>query len=202
MITAPFWQWGLSALFAATAVWAFAAALRNSSLVHRTSHVLHGVMSLGMVAMCWPWWTTLPAVPQLIFFSSAGAWFVALACEVVPSGGSARSKMRHDLEHAVMMFAMVWMIAAMESPGGAAQPGTHEHGHTMDGLPASVGVAVLVALAVQVVLGVVDLVEARPGSVGAPSNETTAGSQMNLVGSANLAMAAGMAIMCWVMVLG
>jgi hypothetical protein len=84
---------------------------------------LHALMALAMVAMVWPWGTSLAAAPQIVFFSLAAAWF-AVAALLRPGAGSRSRALRGAVPYVLTMAAMAWMLGAMDAAmaghGGAA----------------------------------------------------------------------------------
>ncbi|MFB7498874.1 DUF5134 domain-containing protein [Streptomyces sp. NPDC056161] len=72
-----------------------------------------------MAAMAWPWGMNLSAAPQVVLFSAGALWFLAAA----PFRAGDRARHRAALAacpHALMMGAMAWMVAAMDSSGAMA----------------------------------------------------------------------------------
>ncbi|WP_243790061.1 DUF5134 domain-containing protein [Saccharopolyspora gloriosae] len=133
MVESLLLSWILTVLFTATAAWcAFSAtrpALRPSD---RLSSVSHLVMSLLMIAMTWPWGMSVPATPQVVLFSVATVWFVALTALRVPCAHGYGSPRLAHLHHAVMSAAMVWMVAMMPLLMlGASDSGGGHHHHSM-----------------------------------------------------------------------
>lgn len=103
-------RWAVTVLF----VLAIAEGL-YSLVVHRmpwygkVGHLLHVLMSAAMIAMAWPATATWPAVPGIVVFAVAAAWFVGLV--VVPNPWATRAAHAY---HAVMMGAMAWMYVVMD----------------------------------------------------------------------------------------
>lgn len=142
----PAVQWATTALFGLLSVhslWRLATARHVFSAV---GHLLHLGMNLVMVAMVWPWWIRLPALPQLVFFALAAGFFAAVAgwraVDALPRGSASgasctghHESARAQAVHAVMMLAMVWAVAlmspALASPAAALGPMEHQ-GHHVD----------------------------------------------------------------------
>ncbi|MFL4909125.1 DUF5134 domain-containing protein [Streptomyces sp. MMS24-I2-30] len=87
--------------------------------------------------MAWPWGMNLSTAPQVVLFSAGALWFLAAA----PFRSGDRARHRAALAacpHALMMGAMAWMAAAMDSSGamaghsgsGGGMPGTDMSGGT------------------------------------------------------------------------
>lgn len=199
MVDDPALQWILTVLFAATAVVSALAALRRPRGLATVGHVLHLLMSLVMIAMCWPWWFALPHTPQLVVFVLATAWYlglvVALLLPVSHAAVHARGEAHgvwHQVMHAVMMGAMVWMLVAMGG-GAMAGGGDGHHHHSLSTALALSGIAFVAGLVVSVVVMSVDLALDRGRRRGDHHRvETTSAA----------AMCAGMAAMCWPMIVG
>jgi hypothetical protein len=141
-------QWATTALFGALAAHSLWRLSTTRQPFDAASHLLHLGMSAVMVAMVWPWWARLPALPQVAFFALGAAVFAGAAgwyglgalgpgapargapgrgpTTAVPSAGHHRSA-RCQVVHAVMMLAMVWALAVMTGPGGHGAGG-HEIG--------------------------------------------------------------------------
>lgn len=115
----------------------------------------HGLMSLGMAAMFWPWDNPVPAQYWQVLFSIVAAWFTvrllrrgARTATILPSGPGRGA----DLHHVLGSLAMVYMLAG-------APAGHHmTHGMEMPGpgiaLPALAWVFVAYFLLFAVWLGV------------------------------------------------
>ncbi|MFI8524801.1 DUF5134 domain-containing protein [Promicromonospora sukumoe] len=139
MTSDPVVQWATTALFGvlgAHSLWRLATTRQPFDAA---SHLLHLGMSAVMVAMVWPWWARLPALPQVAFFALGAAVFAGAAgwyglgalgpgapgrgapargpTTAAPSAGHHRSA-RCQVVHAVMMLAMVWALAVMTGPAG------------------------------------------------------------------------------------
>lgn len=155
-------------------------------------HLLHLAMAVAMVAMAWPWWGFVPALPQLLVFGAGGVWFVVLAgllaTRRVSHFDTGCHGPLHQLSHAASMVAMVWMVLVMAPSGDA--PIVHHHAGLGAGAVVT-GTAVTAAMVVSAVALLVEAFEAlrRPGS--APPGPVDAG--------CGAVMTAGMAAMCWMM---
>ena len=196
MVSDPVLQWALTLAFTATAVYALLRLIVDRQPLLTVGNALHLAMSAAMVAMCWPWWTVIPSIPQLIVFASGAAWFAAL---VVLQGGRRVSRAAlgghsawHQVSHAIMMLAMTWMVIAMPS-GSTPAEDTHHHGG-LDLWGSLSGVAVTAALLIS---GVIFLVECVLGLRG---RRTWFGHAGDVASGA--AMSLGMAAMCWPMIIG
>lgn len=133
MTSDPVVPWLVTAVFAALSahsLWRLVTARRMLAAV---GYLLHLAMNLVMVAMAWPWWAALPALPQLAFFALAAVFFASAAgwCAVDALAGdrhvSQRAGHHHEpwaqAVHAVMMLAMVWAVTAMSPALGAQVSG-------------------------------------------------------------------------------
>lgn len=179
MIQDPTWQWLLTALFAGTAA-ASLVRLNAQSVRGLIDGVLHSVMSLTMIAMCWPWWNLWPKSPQVALFLAGASWCTACLARDVRRNAARISLLWHDFAHLSMMTAMIWMVAAMPASDGV------NHTSVTRGTLV-VGLILTVILAVAAVVSFADAVLPRiADSSGAAE----------LVGTA---MHAGMAVMCWLM---
>ncbi|PWH07350.1 hypothetical protein DEO23_01495 [Brachybacterium endophyticum] len=170
----------LTVLFATLGVHALVSAVRHRARpFDLVGDLLHALMCVGMVAMSWPWWSLLPSLPQILLYALAAGWFVLLALLQIARGTEAVAQGAdgqdialghghgplHQLQHAVMMLAMVWMVVVM-SPGGGAG---HDGGHQMAMLsPAQslLGIVFTAALAVSGLLVLAQAREAAPGRTG------------------------------------
>ncbi len=87
------------------------------------SHGLHLMMAIAMAAMAWPQGLRLPTTPAEVFFLAAALWFVMTAIR------AARMIAQRAVRgyHALTMFAMAWMYAAMNGhlPSGRLGSGHH-----------------------------------------------------------------------------
>ncbi|MDQ4092650.1 MAG: DUF5134 domain-containing protein [Actinomycetota bacterium] len=76
----------------------------------------HGVMSLGMAAMFWPWSNPIPALFWQVLFSIMAAWFAVRLLRrgvqpvTIPQPGPDRAA---DLHHVLGSLAMVYMLAGI-----------------------------------------------------------------------------------------
>ncbi len=104
------------------AMYAYHVVAQRVQWTYRVNHLLHLVMSIGMVSMVWRIGLGLPAIGPMLFFLLAGVWFAGVAV-----GTSSASPQRlKTWYYAAMMAAMAWMYAVMS--GGV--PGTHSHVHS------------------------------------------------------------------------
>ncbi|MFD7023365.1 DUF5134 domain-containing protein [Promicromonospora sukumoe] len=188
MTSDPVVQWATTALFGALAAHSLWRLSTTRRPFDAASHLLHLGMSAVMVAMVWPWWARLPALPQVAFFALGAAVFAGAAgwyglgapgpgapargapgsgpTTAVPSAGHHRSA-RCQVVHAVMMLAMVWALAVMTGPGGHGagghEVGAHGAGQVAALVPLDTsiliaGVVLAVVLVAGGVLFVADLV--------------------------------------------
>ena len=196
MLSDPVLQWVLTLTFSATAVYASLRLFTDRKPLLIVGNVLHLVMSVVMVAMCWPWWSVLPAVPQTLFFSAGMVWFGAIALlqarRRIPRAAVGGHSAWHQVAHAVMMAAMVWMILAMPS-GTNATAHSHHHGG-LESWAATSGVAITAALATAGVIFLVELIRCVRGRTTwlGHTGDVTSGMLMSF----------GMAAMCWPMITG
>lgn len=196
MVADPALQWLLTVAFVATMLFSAFQITRTRRPVPLVGHALHLVMSIGMIAMCWPWWGAVPRVPQLIVFIFGTTWFLGVLlmqlAQRPPRVAVGVHSAWHQAAHATMMLAMLWMIVAM--PAGS-DPATHAHSHESLPLWAALsGVAITASLLVSGVTFLVDAIgsiHSRASWLG-PSGEAAAGAVMSL----------GMAAMCWPMITG
>lgn len=86
-------------------------------------HGLHLLMAVAMAVMAWPSGAALPTAEPMVVFLFATFWFLAVAAVVSTTPGGRLV----NGYHAVMMFAMAWMYAAMN---GSILPGHSMGGHT------------------------------------------------------------------------
>lgn len=156
-------------------------------------HLLHLVMAVVMVAMAWPWWGYVPALPQVVFFVAATIWFgvlaVLLASRRVSHYDTGCHGPLHQVSHAASMLAMVWMVVVM-APTGDAPVAHHSHAALGAG-SVLVGTAVTAAMAVSAVALLVEAFDAMRRSRPAPPGPVDS--------VAGAVMTAGMAAMCWMM---
>lgn len=212
-------QWIVTVLFAALAAHSLWRLVTARQALAVTGHLCHLGMNLVMVAMLWPWWVRLPALPQLAFFVLAAVFFAAAAgwhlVDVLSRGRTAlaRQVCHHESPgtqavHAVMMLAMVWAVAVMHPgltasrtlPTGAGPGHTHHTDHVAAhahlGVWSTVSGAVL--LAALGIGGTLFLVGLLRHLRGGGSVRARAGSDL----LASTAMSFGMAAMCWLMLVG
>ncbi|MFI2362953.1 DUF5134 domain-containing protein [Promicromonospora sp. NPDC019610] len=144
MTSDPVVQWAATALFAVLSAWSLARLTATRRPLLAAGHLFHLGMGLAMVAMVWPWWVRLPALPQVAFFAVGAACFAAAAgwygLDTLsrPAGGPGptadgrtpdRPRAGHhesawcQATHAVMMLAMVWALAVMARPAGHGAAG-------------------------------------------------------------------------------
>lgn len=157
MTSDPVVQWAVTGVFialSAHSLWRLVAARKPFVGL---GYLFHLGMNLGMVAMVWPWWTRLAALPQLAFFVVAAAFFAAAAgwhavdtLSQGPASGRRRTSHHRDARaqavHAVMMLAMVWAVAVMSRTHSVgAQHIGHGAGRAQLGAWATVAGAVLAA---------------------------------------------------------
>lgn len=196
MVADPVLQWVLTLPFSSTALYSCLRLVRDRKLFLVVGDGLHLVMSLAMIAMCWPWWSVIPALPLLFVFIVGTIWFVLVAAlqsqRRIPRASVGGHSAWHQVAHAIMMLAMVWMILAMPS-GTDSATHTHHHG-SLDLWAALTGVSITAALGTT---GVVFLVELS----GCLRGRTTWLDHTGDVASGTL-MSLGMAAMCWLMIAG
>ncbi|MFE1934561.1 DUF5134 domain-containing protein [Streptomyces sp. NPDC059474] len=123
MIAATGLRWILTLLFAVSVLYGvWRAVLPVTRHTEQVDHVLHAAMGVLMAAMAWPWGMDLSAPPQIVLFSAGALWFVAAAS--FRTGGRSRGRAVLAIwPHAVMMGAMAWMVAAMDSSGSMVGDG-------------------------------------------------------------------------------
>lgn len=203
-------QWATTALFGALTAYSLWRLVTARHLFAGTSHLFHLGMNLVMVAMVWPWWARLPALPQVAFFAAGAAFFAGAAGWFALDGLSPGQRRaghqrtaRCQAVNAVMMLAMVWMLAVMTQHAGGVGAGHPGHGapggHAGGAVPLDpstlVGGGVLVAaLAAGGVLFLLDLVRYRRshGALGRTGADLLAGGLMSL----------GMAAACGLVLVG
>jgi len=213
VITGPVLPWVFTALFLAVAahcVVGLGVALRpvmpggvgdrsGGGVDGRTAiaHLCHLLMSLSMVAMAWPWWSHLPATPQVVVFALAAAWFA------VQTRSATTGRLRHVID-AAMMLAMVWMVAVMgygphaTDAGMAGTMADHQHG-TLAPVQVAVGLGltvVMLAAAVGCATGLTGTQASSRQGAGQPGTAV----HRHADTAARTAMSAGMAAMCALMV--
>ncbi|WP_022916625.1 DUF5134 domain-containing protein [Ruania albidiflava] len=161
------------------------------------AHLCHLLMSLAMAAMAWPWWTHLPATPQVVVFALAAAWFV------VQTRTATAGRLRYAVD-AVMMLAMVWMVAVMGyGPHATAAGTTGAMGGHQHGMLAPAQVAVGLVFTVAMLAAAVTCATGRtsaPASSGMPAARRSTVLHRRADVAARTAMSTGMAAMCWLMV--
>ena len=189
MVSNPVWQWIFTIVFAAITV-SLAAQLvsgRRRPLL-TIGNAFHLLMAVVMLAMVWPWWRAIAWLPQLVVFAVATVWFLAVwlgqvlgRFEQDQLGGHPAW---HQLVHALMMGSMTWMVAVMPPmPHGAG------HAHSMSTLGIVAGIVLTALLLITAVLLAVDAFPRRHCRTS------------HLVDTVTMvAMLAGMAAMCWLMV--
>ncbi|OJX65511.1 MAG: hypothetical protein BGO95_10640 [Micrococcales bacterium 73-13] len=189
-------QWALTVVFSATGLYAFLRIIvdRNRPLLI-VGHALHVLMSAGMVAMCWPWWSLIPTLPQIVLFFAGAAWFAALLLlqllrrvRRVALGGHGPW---HEAAHLVMMFAMVWMTVSV---GGSTAAGHANHGSALPLGASLMGIGITAALLVAAAVFLVEFIDCLRG------RRTWLGHTGDV--AAGAAMSLGMAAMCWPMIAG
>lgn len=204
MVTNPLAQWAFTIVFSATAMYAFCRmVVDRRHPVATVGNALHVVMSIDMVAMAWPVWSSIDALPQILVFSAGTGWYLIVA------GLSARRALLpstigghgawHQIAHALMMLTMVWMTAAMQFGSSdpmdmgnqAASEGMHMHSSlstpvTLGGIALTGG---LVVAGVVMVVELLGCLRNRTRSWLGHTGDLAAGAVMSL----------GMAAMCWLM---
>ncbi|AOS64204.1 DUF5134 domain-containing protein [Actinoalloteichus hymeniacidonis] len=185
MVEGPLLQWlftlgfGLAAVGFLRGVLARRTEGTGPDLPGRVSALTHLVMCVAMIAMTWPWGMSVPATPQLVFFTLAAAWFLALAVgrmRAEPADGLSSTARRRglpsglasQLHHSLMMAAMVWMIvimpAAMSAPSSGG--GGHNHGLAAAGAVEAGGPVLAAVGSAPGVLGLTTGVAVFTGLVG------------------------------------
>ena len=122
-----------TALFAGLALFFVARLLvfrRDSSggggSTDRGADASHGLMSLGMAAMFWPWGNPVPALYWQVLFSVVAAWFAVHLLRragrptTIPQPDPDRAT---DLHHVLGSLAMIYMLAGV--------PAGHHMNHGM-----------------------------------------------------------------------
>jgi hypothetical protein len=201
-------SWVFAAVFAGMALF-FAVRLLASSTDPSSADASHGVMSLGMAAMFWPWGNPVqgnpvPALYWQVLFGMAAAWFAVRLLRrgarsaTIPQSGSERG----DLHHVLGSLAMVYMLAAVPAVHGVAH-GMHMPGMSVPGIAlpalawALVGYFLVSAvwLSARLVEPVSTVAASRAGAVlldGGPRGVITS---PHLVGSCRVVMGIGMSYM-------
>lgn len=201
-------QWATTALFGALTAYSLWRLFTARHPFAGTSHLFHLGMNLVMVAMVWPWWARLPALPQVAFLAAGAAFFAGAAGWFALDGLSMtdrrragrRRSARCQAVNAVMMLAMVWMLAVMTRhihDVGAGHPGHSTHVAVpvpLDSLAVAGGAVLVAALAAGGVLFLVDLLRYRRerGTGGRTGADLLAGALMSL----------GMAAACGLVLVG
>jgi hypothetical protein len=200
-------SWVFAAVFAGVALF-FAVRLLASSTdpssTDPSADASHGVMSLGMAAMFWPWGNPVPALYWQVLFGIAAAWFTVRLLRrgarsaTIPQSGPHRG----DLHHVLGSLAMVYMLAAVPAVHGVAH-GMHMPGMSVPGIAlpalawALVGYFLVSAvwLSARLVEPVSTVAASRAGAVlldGGPRGVITS---PHLVGSCRVVMGIGMSYM-------
>ncbi len=97
----------------------------------RSAEASHGVMSLGMAAMFWPWGNPVPALYWQVLFSSVAAWFAvrllrrgARTATILPSGASRGADLHHVLGSLAMVYMLTGVPAGHHMTHGMQMPGS------------------------------------------------------------------------------
>lgn len=184
MIGDPFWQWTLTVAFSGTSIGSAIQLVSARRVADAIGELLHVIMGVIMVAMCWPWWGALPAVPQLLVFLAGTAWYAALTLRMLLRPLRAPQPLWHLSAHLAMMLGMVWMIVVM-LPSDEAPTHSH-HGGTLGTWEALSGVALTAVLTVAAATSSVD-------------SALSGGIRFGVRHIGTAVMSAGMALMCWMM---
>lgn len=207
MVSDPVLLWVLTVAFSATGLHAIMRIVVDRRPLLVVGDALHLLMSAGMVAMCWPWWTAISALPQIVVFGAAAVWFAVLLvlqlARRLPRAALGGHSAWHQVAHAIMMLAMVWMVVSMSVAGPvmggmdadmAMDSGLHHHGGGLPMWAALSGVALTAALLVAGVIFLVELIVCLRGRTTwlGHTGDVAAGTVMSL----------GMAAMCWPMLTG
>ncbi len=126
-------QWTLTAVFAMAAGYHLLRLGRQRDRWSLLDDGLHVVMSVGMVAMLWPWGVAVPVMAYVLVFTAAALWFAARALffvspAVVGAEEEAAPVLRHHGSrgtawyHAGMMASMIFMAVAMGAGMSALPP--------------------------------------------------------------------------------
>ncbi|WP_422742812.1 DUF5134 domain-containing protein [Mycobacterium sp. WMMD1722] len=119
-------RWVVTLLFVVSAVeCGVSLAIVRHHRAAAIGHSWHLLMAVAMAVMAWPRGASLPTTGPMVVFLAATVWFVAVTALVATTTAGRLV----NAYHAVMMFAMAWMYAAMN---GSILPG-HSAGHTHDG---------------------------------------------------------------------
>lgn len=121
-------RWIVTALFGVSiATYVYALVTQCGRWTNTVNHLLHLVMSAAMILMAWRVGLNLPTIGPVIFFLLTVGWFMHAA-----SRASCTTRRRlTNCYYAVMMMAMAWMYALMNSslPGQIGHPHDHaQHG--------------------------------------------------------------------------
>ncbi|MDX3353975.1 DUF5134 domain-containing protein [Streptomyces sp. ME01-24h] len=116
-------RWLLTICFAAVAgraAWRAGAARDGGApagdpALERVTHALHALMAVAMAVMTWPWGMSVPATPQVAFFSLAAIWFLTAACFVRSATAPLPYRILHAGPHALTMAATAWMANTMRA---------------------------------------------------------------------------------------
>ncbi|MGH3981136.1 MAG: DUF5134 domain-containing protein [Pseudonocardiaceae bacterium] len=166
--------------------------------IDRGADASHGVMSLGMAAMFWPWGNPVPALYWQVLFSVIAAWFAvrllrrAAQSVAIPQPGPDRAA---DLHHVLGSLAMVYMLAGI--PGGHHMT----HGMAMAGpglaLPVLAWAFVVYFLVFAVWLGarLVTPVNTVAGAAVLGDGPRGVAASPHLLGSSRIVMGIGMSYM-------
>ncbi len=132
MIASPLLGWTFTVLFAATGVVTLVGAIRSRTWTDRGSYAAHVLMSIAMAIMPWSWSMAVPAIVQIVVFTAAALWYVALLLFAVDAHPGPDTVHHHGGGmlvgyHAVMMAGMVWMAALMSMMMGTDISGSAEH---------------------------------------------------------------------------
>jgi len=124
MIGDPVLRWLVSLLFLLSVAECGTELIRGRRIPTLVvSNTLHVVMAVTMIVMAWPLGSHLPNRGLLFFFAFAGVWFLVMIL-VADRTHTKRAVLGY---HAVMMFAMAWMSAAMGGVFLRTQPASHHH---------------------------------------------------------------------------
>jgi len=121
-------RWSLTLAFAAATAFHLARVLRPAR-ADLVSEVLHLFMGGSMIAMIWPWGTSVPASVWITGFTLSTGWFVSRA--VLATG-----RRLAPAYFASATAAMMWMSAAMPAEQHAEMPGMSHEPHQVAGYPA------------------------------------------------------------------
>lgn len=145
MITAPFAQWLLSVIFVLTFSYAVVGIFRSGTVPDRVAYCLHALMSVAMFAMVWPWGIHALLVPQIVVFTAAAFWFIAIAVSGRASSHDSEGQEGHHdgkrtlVYHGGMMAAMAVMAAGMTTMETSSQSGSGMSMGSMPGMDMSGG---------------------------------------------------------------